>query len=111
MATIKELGMYPQTLEKLRPCAVPLQTGVENPNFLAARRVIVSIRSFQSACEEEAPADEAVERLVDRGPDMFMDPAEERGARERALEDSVRQAEQKGVSTDGAHCLRDILAR
>ncbi|CAM9615607.1 unnamed protein product [Sphacelaria rigidula] len=38
-----------------------------------------------------------------------MDPAEERGA--RALEDSVRQAEQKGLSADGAHCLRDILAR
>ncbi|CAN0058259.1 unnamed protein product [Sphacelaria rigidula] len=51
------------------------------------------------------------QRLVDREPDMFMDPAEERDARERALEDSVWQAEQKGVSADGAHCLRDILAR
>ncbi|CAM9318038.1 unnamed protein product, partial [Sphacelaria rigidula] len=27
------------------------------------------------------------------------------------LEDSVRQAEQKGLSADGAHSLRDILAR
>ncbi|CAM9248435.1 unnamed protein product, partial [Sphacelaria rigidula] len=27
------------------------------------------------------------------------------------LEDSVRQAEQKSLSADGAHCLRDILAR
>ncbi|CAM9842572.1 unnamed protein product, partial [Sphacelaria rigidula] len=27
------------------------------------------------------------------------------------LENSVRQAEQKGLSADGAHCLRDILAR
>ncbi|CAM9745875.1 unnamed protein product, partial [Sphacelaria rigidula] len=26
------------------------------------------------------------------------------------LEDSVQQAEQKGLSADGAHCLRDILA-
>ncbi|CAM9870886.1 unnamed protein product [Sphacelaria rigidula] len=42
---------------------------------------------------------------------MFMDPAQERGTRERALEDSVRQAEQKGLSADDAHCLRDILAR
>ncbi|CAM9295901.1 unnamed protein product, partial [Sphacelaria rigidula] len=40
-----------------------------------------------------------------------MDPAEERGSRKCALEDSVRQAEQKGLSTDGSHCLRDILAR
>ncbi|CAM9979133.1 unnamed protein product, partial [Sphacelaria rigidula] len=79
--------------------------------YLVARRVIVSIRSFQSANEEETPADEAVERLVDRGPDMFMDPAEERGARERTLEDSVQQAEMKGLSADDAHCLRDILAR
>ncbi|CAN0076388.1 unnamed protein product, partial [Sphacelaria rigidula] len=42
---------------------------------------------------------------------MFIDPVEERDARERALEDSVRQAEQKGLSADGAHCLRDDLAR
>ncbi|CAM9630128.1 unnamed protein product, partial [Sphacelaria rigidula] len=28
-----------------------------------------------------------------------------------ALEDSVQQGEQKGLSADGAHCLRDILAR
>ncbi|CAM9431099.1 unnamed protein product, partial [Sphacelaria rigidula] len=27
------------------------------------------------------------------------------------LEDSVQQAEQKGLSADGAHRLRDILAR
>ncbi|CAM9382136.1 unnamed protein product [Sphacelaria rigidula] len=95
MATMKELGidLYPLPLDKLRQRAVPVQTGVENPSYLAARRVTVSIRSFQRANEEEAPADEAVERLVDRGPDMFMDPAEERGARERALEDSVQQAE------------------
>ncbi|CAM9759200.1 unnamed protein product, partial [Sphacelaria rigidula] len=80
MATIKELGidLYPLALEKLRLRAVPVQAGVENHSYLAATRVIVSIPSFQSDNEEEAPADEAVERLVDRGPDMFMDPAEER---------------------------------
>ncbi|CAM9188367.1 unnamed protein product [Sphacelaria rigidula] len=42
---------------------------------------------------------------------MFMDPAEERSSRKCALKNSVRQAEQKGLSTDGAHCLRDVLAR
>ncbi|CAN0266889.1 unnamed protein product, partial [Ectocarpus sp. 4 AP-2014] len=46
-----------------------------------------------------------------RGPDMFMDSAEERGARDRALEDSVQQAEQSGLSADGTCRLRDILAR
>ena len=52
-----------------------------------------------------------MERLVERGPDMFMDPMEERGARDRALEDSVQQAEQSGLSADGACRLRDILSR
>ncbi|CAM9499252.1 unnamed protein product, partial [Sphacelaria rigidula] len=42
---------------------------------------------------------------------MFMDPAGERGERERALENSVQQAEQKGLSADGARCLRDMFAR
>ncbi|CAM9159067.1 unnamed protein product, partial [Sphacelaria rigidula] len=42
---------------------------------------------------------------------MLIDPAEERGAGEHALEDSVRQAEQKGLSADGAYRLRDISAR
>ena len=35
----------------------------------------------------------------------------ERGTRDRALEDSVHQAEQSGLSADGACRLRDILSR
>ena len=87
MATMKELGLdlYPWALEKVRPRAVPVQTGVESPSFLAPRRVTVSGQSFQSEVTDDAPADVAVERLVDRGPDMFMDPVEERGARDRGL--------------------------
>lgn len=113
MATMKALGVdvYRQALEKLRPLAVPVSTGVETPSYLAARRVTVSVRAFQTEATVDDPEDEAVERLVDRGPDMFMDPAEERTARERALEDSVQQAEQSGLSVDGAIRLRDILAR
>ena len=36
VATMKALGLdlYPWALEKLRPSAVPVQTGVESPNFL-----------------------------------------------------------------------------
>ena len=77
--------------------------------FLAARRVTLSVQFFQSEVADDAPADVAVERLVERGPDMFR--MEERGARERALEDSVQQAEQSGLSADGACRLRDILSR
>ena len=36
---------------------------------------------------------------------------EERGTRDRGLEDSVQQAEQSGLSADGACRLRDILPR
>ncbi|CAM9493306.1 unnamed protein product, partial [Sphacelaria rigidula] len=42
---------------------------------------------------------------------MFLDPAEGRGATERTLEDSVQQAELKGLSVLGAYRLLDILAR
>ena len=36
VATVKALGLdlYPWALEKLRPSAVPVQTGVESPSFL-----------------------------------------------------------------------------
>ena len=98
-------------LEKLRPSAVPVQPGVESPSFLAARWVTLPGESIQSEVADDAPADVAVERLVEWGPDMFMDPMVERGARHRALEDSIQQAEQSGLSADGACRLRDILSR
>ena len=75
------LHLYPWALENLRLRAVPVQNGVESPSFLAARQVTLSVQSFQSEVADDAPGDVAVERLVERGPDMFMDPIEERGAR------------------------------
>ncbi|CAM9525373.1 unnamed protein product, partial [Sphacelaria rigidula] len=42
---------------------------------------------------------------------MSVDPAEEKEERDRALADSVRQAEQQGLSAEGAYRLRDILSR
>ena len=84
---------------------------MESSSFLAARRVTLPVESFQSEVADDAPADVAVECLVERGPDMFMDPMEERGARNRALEDSVQQAEQSALSADGAGRLRNILPR
>ena len=102
MVTFKALGLdlYPWALEKLLASAVPVQTGVESPSFLAARRVTLSVLSFQSEVADDAPADVTVERMVERGPDMFMDPMEERGARDRALEDTVQQAEQSDLSAE-----------
>ena len=88
-----------------------MQTGVESPSFLAARRVTLSVESFQREVADDVPADSVVERLVGRGPNMFMDPMEQRGARDRALEDSVQQAEESGLSADGACLLRDVLSR
>ena len=48
MATMKELGLdlYPWALEKQRPSALPVQTGVESPIFFAARRVTLPVESF-----------------------------------------------------------------
>ena len=62
VATMKALGLdlYPWALEKLRPSAVPVQTGVESPNFLAARRVTLPVEYFQSEVADDAPADVAV---------------------------------------------------
>ena len=71
----------------------------------------LSVQFVPSEVADDAPADVAVKRLVVKGPDMFVDPMEERGARYRALEDSVQQAEQSGLSADGACRLRDILSR
>ena len=45
VATMKalDLDLYPWALEKLRPSAVPVQIGVESPNFLAARRLTLPV--------------------------------------------------------------------
>ena len=53
----------------------------------------------------------AVEPLVERGPEMFMDPAEEESARKVALEESVTDAVAQGLSVSKAERLRGILSR
>ena len=52
-----------------------------------------------------------MERLVERGPEMFMDPAEEDSARKVALEESVTDAVAQGLSVSKAKRLRGILSR
>ena len=50
--------------------------------------------------------DVAVERLVERGPQMFMDPAEEDFARKVALEEGVTDAVAQSLSVSKAERLR-----
>ena len=52
-----------------------------------------------------------MERLVERGPEMFMDPAEEESARKVALKESVTDAVAQGLSVSKAERLRGILSR
>ena len=90
----------------------PPTQGVETPAFLGSRRVSLSVAALQEAGGQatEEP-DLAVERLVERGPEMFMDPAEEESARTVALEESVTDAVARGLSVSKAERLRGILSR
>ena len=55
--------------------------------------------------------DLAVERLVERGPGMFMNPPEEDSTRKVALEESVTDAVAQGLGVSTAERLRGILSR
>ena len=55
--------------------------------------------------------DLVVERLVERGPEIFMDPPEEESARKVALEESVTDAVAQGFSVSKAERLRRIFNR
>ena len=48
---------------------------------------------------------------MERGPEMFMDPAEEESAGKVALEESVTDAVAQGLSVSKAERLRGILSR
>ena len=90
----------------------PPNQGVETTAFLGSRRVSLSVAALQEAGGQatEEP-DLAVERLVERGPDMFMDPAEEESAGKVALEESVTDAVAQGLSISKVERLRGILSR
>ena len=55
--------------------------------------------------------DLAVESLVERGPEMFMDLAEEKSARKVAVGESVTEAVGQDVIVSKAERLRGILSR
>ena len=56
----------------------PPNQGVETPAVLGIRRVSLSVTAPQKAGRQATDEpDLAVERLMERGPEMFMDPAED----------------------------------
>ena len=86
--------------------------GVETPALLGSRRVIMSVTALQEAGGQATEeTDLALERLVERGPEMFIDPAEEDSARKIALKESVTDAVAQGLSVSKAESLRWILSR
>ena len=77
----------------------PPNQGVETPALSIGRRVSLSVAPLQEAGGQvtEEP-DLAVERLVERGPEMFM-------------EESVTDAVAQGLSVSKAKRLRGIVSR
>ena len=72
----------------------------------------LSVDAFQEAGGQVTEErDEAVERLGERGPEMFLDPVDEECARKVALEESVIDAVAQGLGVSRAERLRGVLHR
>ncbi|CAB1109830.1 unnamed protein product [Ectocarpus sp. CCAP 1310/34] len=84
--------------------------GVDTPGFHEARRISVSVEAFTQRAAPDPP-DAAVERLVARGPDMVMTPAEEEAGRADALDRAVDSAADAGLSPWGLDRLRQVVDR
>ena len=114
LPTLQDLRVDPYAClsQSLKPPAFQPASGVETPAYLGNRRVSLSVEAFQEVGGQVAEErDEAVERLVERGPEMFMEPAEEESARKVALEEGVTDAVAAGLSVSNAERLRGILHR
>ena len=112
--TLKDRGVdpYEQICDSKQQRVSPPSQGVETPPFLGSRRVRVSVAALQKAGgQAKEEPDLAVERLVERGPQMFMDPAEEDSARKVALGESVTDAVAQGLIISKAKRLPGILSR
>ena len=101
LPTLKDFGVdpYERIRDSMQQRVSPPIQGVETPAFLGSRRVSLSVAAFQETGGQatEEP-DLAVERLVESGPEMFMDPAEEESARKVTLEESMTDAVAQGQS-------------
>ena len=112
LPTLQDLGVdpYSRLQETIKLRRAPPGSGVETAAFLGSRRVSLSVEAFQDVGGQVAKeSDEAVERLVERGPEMFMAPAEEESARTAALEKGVADAVADGLSDSKAERLRGNL--
>ena len=95
LPTLKDLGAdpYERIWDSMQQRLSPPDQGVETPALFGSCRVSLSVAALQKAGGQAAEEpDVAVEHLVERGPEMFMDPAEEESARKVALEESVTDA-------------------
>ena len=76
LPTLKDLGVdpYERIRDSMQQRMSPPYQGVETPALSIGRRVSLSVAALQEAGGQatEEP-DLAVERLVERGPEMFMD--------------------------------------
>ena len=108
--TFAALGI--DVCDSLGECArkryLPVQ-GVESPNFKECRRVSIVVEALlQRGPGAPEPPDEAVERLVPRGPDMGKKPEQEERERAVALAKTVKTAAENGLSAGGEAKLREI---
>ena len=79
LPTLKDLGVdpYERIWDSMQQGVSPPNQGVTTPAFLASRRVSLSEAALQEAGGQAMEeSDLAVKRLVERGPEMFTDPAE-----------------------------------
>ena len=101
LPTLKDLGVDPheRILDSMQQRMSPPNKGVETPALLGSRRVSLLVAALQEAGGQATDElDLAVERLVERGHEMFVDPADEESARKVALEESVTDAVAQGLS-------------
>ena len=85
-------------------------TGVETAAYKQCRRVVLSVDALQQKedLQTDVP-DDAVERLIARGPDMCMTSDEETTGRAAALEDAVSAADKAGLDEPYVERLRGII--
>ena len=85
---------------------------VEWPSFKECRRVSIVVEALlQRGLGAPKPPDKAVERLVSLGPDMCMEPEQEKRVRAVALVKVVESAATNGLSAGGSTRLCEIMDR
>ena len=110
--TLKLLGsdVYDILGTRARECAA--LTGVDTAAYRQCRRVIVSVDSLQQQqCGAPEEPDEAVERLMARGPKIDMSPEEELRDRCVALEEVVLASAAAGLDESHVERLCDAIGR